>query len=51
MEQKEIVLGQVTYQIHRVYTGDRSPSELLAAWLVKKYAENSSFDDTTHRAV
>jgi hypothetical protein len=49
--ESEIVLGQVTYEVSRVYVGDRSPAELLAAQLATKYSENSSFDDGTCGAV
>ncbi len=45
MEQQEITLGQVTYQISRVYVGNRSASELLAERLVKRLAENPPFDE------
>jgi hypothetical protein len=48
---REIVLGQVTYELSRVYVGDRSPAQLLAAQLAAKYSENSSFDGVAPGAV
>ena len=45
MEQQEITLGQVTYQISRVYSGTRPASELVAERLAKRLAENPPFDE------
>ena len=45
MEQQEITLGPVTYQVSRVYTGSRPASELVAERLVKRLAENPPFDE------
>ena len=45
MEQQEITLGQVTYQVSRVYTGTCPVSELVAERLVKRLAENPPFDE------
>ena len=45
MEQQEITLGQVTYQISRGYTGTRPASELVAERLAKRLAENPPFDE------
>ena len=45
MEQQKITLGQVTYQVSRVYNGTRSASELVAERLVKRLAENPPFDE------
>ena len=45
MEQQEITLGQVTYQVSRVYAGTRPASELVAERLVKRMAENPPFDE------
>ena len=45
MEQQEITLGQVTYQVSRVYTGTCPASELVAERLVKRLAENPPFDE------
>lgn len=45
MEQQEITLGQVTYQVSRVYTGARPASELVAERLVKRLAEDPPFDE------
>lgn len=51
MEQQEITLGQVTYQVSRVYTGTRSASDLVAERLVKRLAENPPFDEGHIKAV
>ena len=45
MEQQEITLGQVTYQVSRVYAGTRPVSELVTEQLVKRLAENPPFDE------
>ena len=45
MEQQEITLGQVTYQVSRVYAGTRPASELVAERLVNRLAENPPFDE------
>ena len=45
MEQQEITLGQVTYQVSRVYAGTRPASELVAERLAKRLAENPPFDE------
>ena len=45
MEQQEITLGQVTYQVSRVYAGSRPVSELVAERLAKRLAENPPFDE------
>ena len=44
MEQQKITLGQVTYQVSRVYAGTCPASELVAERLVKHMAENPPFD-------
>ena len=51
MEQQEITLGQVTYQVSRVYAGTRPASELVAERLVKHMAENPPFDEGRTRVV
>ena len=45
MEQQEITLGPVTYQVSRVYAGTRPASELVAKRLAKRLAENPPFDE------
>ena len=50
MEQQEITLGQVTYQVSRVYTGTRSASELVAERLVKRLSENPPLTKSTPRS-
>ena len=51
MEQQEITLGQVTYQVSRVYTGTCPVSELVAERLVKRLSENPPFDERHTKAV
>lgn len=50
MEQQEITLGQVTYQVSRFYIGTRPASELVADRLIKQLAENPPFDEEIGRA-
>lgn len=45
MEQQEIKLGQVTYQVSRIYTGNCHASELIAERLTKQLSENPPFDE------
>ena len=45
MEPQEITLGQVTYQVSRVYAGTRPASELVAERLARRLAENPPFDE------
>ena len=45
MEQRELTLGQVTYQVSRVYAGTRPASELVAERLARRMAENPPFDE------
>ena len=51
MEQKQIVLGQATYEISRVYTGQRPLPELMAEHLVRRGIENHPFDEGRTEAV
>ena len=46
MEYQEIALGEVTYEIRRIYTGDRSAAELLLERLTQNKKPHSSFDET-----
>lgn len=45
MEQQEITLGHVTYQVSRVYTGNCHASDLIAERLTKQLSENPPFDE------
>lgn len=45
MEHREITLGQVTYEISRVYTGERSAAELVSERAVRRLMEDPSFDE------
>ena len=51
LEYQEITLGQVTYEISRVYTGDRSAAELVSERLIRQLSENPSFDEQHTRGV
>lgn len=51
MDYQEITLGQVTYEIRRVYTGDRSAAELVLDRLSQAASEKPSFDVDTNPAV
>lgn len=51
MNYQEITLGQVTYEISRVYTGERSAADLVSERLVKQLSENPSFDEQHTRGV
>ena len=51
MEQQEITLGQVTYQVSRVYAGNRPISELVAERLANQISENPPFDEGHTEAV
>ena len=44
MEQQEITLGNVIYEVSRIYAGNCPASELIAERLAKRLTENSSFD-------
>lgn len=46
MGHQEIALGEVTYEIYRVYSGDRPATELLLDRLTQKNKLNPSFDET-----
>jgi hypothetical protein len=47
MEYQEITLGQVTYEISRVYIGDHTATELLLDRLTQNAPPNSPFDPGT----
>lgn len=51
MEQSELILGEATYQISRIYTGSRPAAELVAEQLVKRLSENPPFDEKHTKAV
>lgn len=44
MEQQEIQLGLVTYEIQRVYQGDRPIQELVMAQMERAGLAHSTFD-------
>lgn len=47
MEYQEIALGEVTYEVRRVYSGDRPAAELLLDRLTQQNNKpNPSFDET-----
>ena len=44
MEQQEITMGQVTYELQRVFQGTRSLSELMAERLAQNIPVNQPVD-------
>lgn len=46
MKHQEIALGEVTYEVCRVYSGDRTAAELLLERLTQNPKTNPSFDET-----
>ena len=51
MNETEITFGPVTYEIGRVYTGDRTASQLLAEQLAQQILETSAFDEEAEYGV
>lgn len=51
LDYQEITLGQVTYEIRRVYTGERSAADLVLERLSQVASEKLSFDVDTNPAV
>ena len=45
MQETEFKIGEVTYEVTRVLSGEKSMSELIADRLVKSYSENPTFDE------
>ena len=50
MEHQEITLGTVTYEVHRIFTGNQSVAELMMEHLGRAGVEKSSFDGNTNPA-
>ena len=46
MEFQEIALGEVTYEVRRVYSGECPAAELLLDRLTQNNKPNPSFDET-----
>ncbi len=51
MEQQEIQLGLVTYEIQRVYQGDRPIQELVMAQMEHAHLAHPAFDGDTKDTV
>jgi len=51
MEQQEIQLGLVTYEIQRAYQGDRPIQELVMAQMEREYLAHPAFDGDTKDTV
>ncbi len=51
MEQQEIQLGLVTYEIQRVYQGDQPIQELVMAQMEHAHLAHSAFDGDTKDTV
>ena len=45
MEYQEIALGEIIYEVQRVYSGDSSAIELLLGQLAQRGKPNPSFDE------
>lgn len=45
MRQTDITLGEATYQVSRVFAGQRPLSELVAERLARRAAEDPAFDE------
>ena len=41
----EFKIGEVTYEVTRVFSGEKSMGELIADRLVESYSENPTFDE------
>lgn len=46
MEYQEIALGEVIYEVRRVYSGNRPATELVLDQLTQNNKLNPSFDET-----
>lgn len=51
MEQQEITLGNVIYEVSRIYAGNCPASELIAERLAKRLTENPPFDEQQSKVV
>ena len=45
MQETEFKIGEVTYEVTRVFSGEKSMGELIADRLVESYSENPTFDE------
>lgn len=46
VEHREFVMGSVTYEVKRVYRGDRSREELIQQCVARAQLEQAAFDVT-----
>lgn len=51
MDETEISLGQATYVLSRVYTGEQTASQLVAERLSQNILEHPAFDEKAERGV
>lgn len=51
MEIQEITLGTVTYEVRRVYAGERTAAELVLDRMTQDNQENPSFDEPRTQGV
>ena len=51
MNETEITFGPVTYEISRIYTGDRTAPQLIAEQLSQRILETSAFDEEAEYGV
>ena len=45
MDFSEVTMGSATYEVTRVFSGVRTPSDLLVDKIIHDLEENPSFDD------
>lgn len=50
-QMNEIKLGEATYMVHRIFSDDRSVSDLIVDRLLQNKKEKSTFDESTDDAV
>ena len=51
MEIQEITLGAVTYEVRRVYAGERTAAELVLDRMTQSQQETASFDQSHTQGV
>lgn len=51
MEPQEVTMGEATYEVRRVYRGDRPIQELVMAQMERQYLAHPTFDGDAKGAV
>lgn len=44
MDHSEVTMGSATYEVSRIFTGSRTPADLLAERIVRDIEADPSFD-------